>query len=94
MFERIRAVIIPGDFIALNLEISFLVFGDTMSPDQHAKEKSRNPFCLPDFVSASHARGTRAIVVSGNSQRSLLHIPPTDPPRRVYRLADSLKRDF
>ena len=29
--------------------------------------------------------------MSGNSPRILLlHIPPTDPPRRIYRLADSM----
>ena len=27
--------------------------------------------------------------MSGTSPRILLHIPPTDPPRRIYRLADS-----
>ena len=32
--------------------------------------------------------------MSGNSPRSLLHIPPTDPPQRIYRLADSPRRDF
>ena len=70
---------------------------DTMSPDQHASGKYRNPFSLesPDFVSASHARGTREIVMSGNSPRSLLlHIPPTDPPRWIYCLADSPQWDF
>ena len=67
---------------------------DTMSPDQHVYEKCRNPFCLPGFVFGSHARGTREIVMSGNSPRSLLlHIPPTGPPRRIYRLADFLQRD-
>ena len=45
--------------------------------------------------SGSYARGTRENVMSGNSPRSLLlHIPPTDPPRRIYRLADSPRRDF
>ena len=69
--------------------------GDTMSPDQHALGKCRNPFCLPEFVSGSHARGTREIVISGNSPRFLLlHIPPTDPPRRIYRPVDSAPRDF
>ena len=64
---------------------------DTMSPDQHAQGKRRNPFCLANFVSGSHARGTREIVMSGNSPRILLlHIPPTDPPRLIYRLADSM----
>ena len=67
---------------------------DTMSPDQHAQGKRRNPFCLANFVSGSHARGTREIVMSGNSPRSLLHIPPTVPPRRIHRLADSPQRDF
>ena len=68
---------------------------DTMSPNQHSWGKCRNPFCLPDFVSGSHARGTREIVVSGNSPRILLlHTPPTDTPRRIYRLADSPWRDF
>ena len=57
--------------------------------------KCRNPFCLPDFVSGSHARGTREIIMYVNSPRSLLlHIPPMDPPRRIYRLADSPQRDF
>ena len=32
---------------------------DTMSPDEHAYGKYRNPFYLPDFVSGSHAWGTR-----------------------------------
>ena len=63
---------------------------DTMSPNQHSWGKCRNPFCLPDFVSGSHARGTRDIVMSGTSPRILLlHIPPTDPLRRIYSLADS-----
>ena len=44
---------------------------------------------LPDFVSGSHARGIREIVMSRTSPRFLLHIPPTDPPRRIYRVADS-----
>ena len=58
---------------------------DTMSPDQHASVKCRNPFCLPDFISRSHARGTREIVMSGNSPRILLlHIPPTDSPAGKY----------
>ena len=35
---------------------------DTMSPDQHAQGKCRNPFYLP--VSGSRARGTRQIVMS------------------------------
>ena len=63
------------------------------SPDQHASGKYRNPFSLgsPDFVSASHARGTREIVMSGNSPRILLHIPPTDPPRRIHRLWQILR---
>ena len=30
--------------------------------------------------------------MSGTSPRILLHIPPTDPPRRIYRLADSRGR--
>ena len=52
--------------------------------------KCRNPFCLPDFVSRSHARGIREIVMSRTSPRILLlHILPTDPLRRIYRLADS-----
>ena len=73
--------------------IPYLV--DSMSPDQHTQGKCRNPFCLPDFVSGSYARGTLEIVMSENSPRSLLlHIPPTDPPRRIYRLADSPQRDF
>ena len=43
-----------------------------------------------DFVSGSHARGTREIVMSRTSPRILLlHVPPTDPLRRIYRLADS-----
>ena len=63
-----------------------------MSPDLHAYGKCRNPFCLPDFVSGSHAQGTR--VMSGHSPRILLHIPPTDPPRRIYRLADSSQRNL
>ena len=63
---------------------------DTMSPDQHAKGKCRNPFRLPDFVSGIHARGTREIVISRTSPRILLlHLPPTDPLRRIHSLADS-----
>ena len=63
---------------------------DTMSPDQHAKGKCRNPFRLPDFVSGIHARGTREIVMSRTSPRILLlHLPPTDPLRRIHSLADS-----
>ena len=58
---------------------------DTMSPDQHASRKCRNPFCSPDFFS-----GDQAIVTSRTSPRTLLlHIPLTDPLRRIYRLADS-----
>ena len=70
----------------------FLIGVNTMSPDLHAYGKCRNPFCLPDFVSGSHAQGTR--VMSGHSPRILLHIPPTDPPRRIYRLADSSQRNL
>ena len=62
---------------------------DTMSPDQHASRKCRNPFCSPDFRSGDQARGTREIVTSRTSPRTLLHIPLTDPLRRIYRLADS-----
>ena len=62
---------------------------DTMSPDQHASRKCRNPSSSPDFLSGDQARGTREIVMSRTSSRILLlHIPPTDPPRRIYRLAD------
>ena len=32
--------------------------------------------------------------MSGHSPRILLHIPPTDPPRRIYRLADSSQRNL
>ena len=62
---------------------------DTMSPDQHASRKCRNPFSSPDFLFGDQARGTREIVTSRTSPRTLLHIPLTDPPRRIYRLADS-----
>ena len=37
---------------------------DTMSPDQHAYGKYRNPVYLPDFVCGSHAGGTREIIMS------------------------------
>ena len=63
---------------------------DTMSPDQYASRKCRNPFCSPDFPSGDQARGTREIVTSRTSPRTLLlHIPLTDPLRRIYHLADS-----
>ena len=62
---------------------------DNMSPDQHASRKCRNPFCSPDFPSGDQARGTREIVTSRTSPRTLLHILLTDPLRRIYRLADS-----
>ena len=62
---------------------------DTMSPDQHAWGICRNPFCPPDFVSGDHDRGTREIVMSRTSPRTLLHIPLTDLLRLLYRLADS-----
>ena len=66
---------------------------DTMSPDQHASRKCRNPFCPPDFLSGDHARGTQEIVMCRTSPRTLLlHIPQTDPLRRIYRLADSRSR--
>ena len=55
-----------------------------MSPDQLAWGKCRNPVWPPDFVSGDHARGTREM-----SWTLLLHIPLTDPLRRIYRLADS-----
>ena len=61
-----------------------------MSPDQHASRKCRNPSCSPNFLSGDQARGTREIVTSRTSPRTLLlHIPLTDPLRRIYRLADS-----
>ena len=61
-----------------------------MPPDQHASRKCRNPFCSPDFRSGDQARGTREIVTSRTSPLTLLlHIPLTDPLRRIYRLTDS-----
>ena len=66
------------------------LYMDTMSPDQHASRKCRNPSCSPNFLSGDQARGTREIVTSRTSPRTLLlHIPLTDPLRRIYRLADS-----
>ena len=62
---------------------------DAMSPDQHASRKCRNPFSSPDFLFGDQARGTREIVTSRTSPRTLLHIPLTDPLRRIYRLVDS-----
>ena len=63
---------------------------DTMSPDQHASRKCRNPSCSPNFLSGDQARGTREIVTSRTSPRTLLlHMPLTDLLRQIYRLADS-----
>ena len=54
------------------------------------RENGRNPFCPPDFLSGDQARGTREVIMSRTSPRTLLlHIPLTDPLRRIYRLADS-----
>ena len=64
---------------------------DTMSPDQHAYRKCRNPFLFSRLSFwRPEARETREIVTSRTSPRTLLlHIPLTDPLRRIYRLADS-----
>ena len=67
---------------------------DTTFPDENAQIKCRYPFYFPEFVSGSHDQGTREIVMSESSPRNLLHITPTDPPRRIFRLANSRQRDF
>ena len=57
--------------------------------------KMSKPLCLPDFVSGTYARGTREIIMSGNTPRILLlHIQPTDPLRGICLPADSPQRDF
>ena len=37
---------------------------DTIPGPARLGKKCRNPFCLPDFVSGGHARGTREIIMS------------------------------
>ena len=57
--------------------------------------KMSKPLFLPDFLSGTYARGTREIIMSGNTPRMLfLPIQPTDPLRGIYRPGDSPQRDF
>ena len=73
----------------------YRVFVSPKQSCQNTRTESMFYDSCGDFVSATHARGTREIVMSGNSPRILLnHILPTDPPRLIYRLADSSRRDF
>ena len=68
---------------------------DTMSPEPTRLGKMSKPLLPSRLRFWKLCSGISGDCNVQNSPRSLLlHIPQTDPPRRIYRLADSLQRDF
>lgn len=91
-------------YIRLRLSTAFHNLDETTKTGEHVVTVSPEPTCLITYVEPPSIFGNVVLeALLGNSgdchvqtspRSLLLHVPPTDPPRRLFPLADSPQGDL